>query len=88
MSAVLPTLLWVGFLVYLVERLLPFAEQLFEARVLPKPSLREPVPTDLILAANRESEAWAREETLQHFRDLYDEHRDWNVVRGILAKES
>lgn len=76
---VFPTLLWVAFAVYVVERFYPLIAPILQAQH-PKPSQQEPIPGHLLALAGRESEPWAREQVLQTIREHYDELRDWDRV--------
>lgn len=76
-----PTLLWVGFSVYLVERLLPFIGPLLTAKHPVPPKMTEPMPASLVAIAEQESEPWAREQMLQAMREAYEDTRDWNTVQ-------
>lgn len=76
-----PTLLWVAFGVYLVERLLPLVAPLLMAKHPAPVRVAEPMPVSLVALAEQESEPWAREQMLQAMREAYDETRDWNTVQ-------
>ena len=68
--------------VYLVERLLlPVTVRLLDARVPAKSPAPEPMPVDLVLWTNKESEAWARDNNRATLLEAYEETRDWNAVR-------
>ena len=43
----------------------------------------DPIPLDLMLLAGKESETWARESALKSMYELYDNVKDWNVVRAV-----
>lgn len=43
------------------------------------------VPDDLVGLALRESEPWAQDEVMQHIREKYAEHKDWNMVRTAIG---
>ena len=51
------------------------------ALVAAKPE-REPLPPDLEAIADRETEAWAREQVRAAIQDEYEQHRDWDRVRS------
>lgn len=85
--------------IYLFERLLPVLResqfQMLEEETpsAPPPQLLpemqeetlmiEPMPSDLVMIAEEESENWARESALKAMLDVYVETRDWNIVRRM-----
>lgn len=73
--------LLLGF-VYFVERyLLPVTNRVLETKAPAKPAAPEPMPVDLVLFSNKESEAWARDAARAAILEAYEETRDWNAVR-------
>lgn len=43
--------------------------------------LEDPIPPDLVLFANQESQDWARGQMLDAFRETYSKVKDWQKVR-------
>ena len=70
--------------VYVTERVLQTLTAWRATPVLP-PVKRDPMPSDLVLLAQRESEPWAREQTLAALSDQYDRLQDWDRVREVLV---
>lgn len=86
------TLLWVGFLVWLVPQVWPRVDRylaVLEARI-PAPEVErealEPMPVDLVMQARTAySEKWAQDQALEHMQDLYGRTGSWDGVRQALA---
>ena len=54
----------------------------------PPPFEIQPMPSDLIEVAERESELWAKESTLKNMFEAYETTRDWDVVRRLYTPGS
>lgn len=75
-------LLWAAVVVFLYERSRPFVKQLVDLRCkAPVSSESIDLPTDLASFAANESEGWAQGEMFKAMRTLYEESKDWNIVR-------
>lgn len=62
---------------------MPSAVPLLDAETQGLVTAVEPLPMDLLMLAQRESEPWARESAVKSMYELYENVRDWNVVRGM-----
>lgn len=88
----LASVVWVGFLVWLVPQVWPRVDrylQVLEDRI-PEPASEkapmEPMPVDLILQARTAySEKWAQEQAMEHMQDVYGRTGSWDGVRQAIA---
>lgn len=70
-------------LVAVVERRAAIAERV---PVVPEPIPREPIPADLMLGVQRESEGWARDQAMAALYEQQQELGSWDAVRTVRGR--
>ena len=82
-AIVLVTLVVCATVVYIAHLYKPT----FEAARQQAPTRRlPPIPNDLVLAANKWHDSWAREQALKNIQELYDTTGDWDKVRYLFSQ--
>lgn len=82
LAMILSTILYIG---YRAEKIVRYKIDTLakEPEKLKKP---EPMPSDLVMLVNEQSEEWARAQTRKALEEMYAESGSWDHVR-LLANE-
>lgn len=76
-----------GTVLYVAKLFLPVVQQ--HAATLanaPTKSTLE-IPNDLLLAASKWHDSWAREQAIQRIQELYESTGDWDRVRYVYSQQ-
>lgn len=87
MEAIVVAALICATVLYVAKLFLPIVQQNAATKANAPIRAHVEIPNDLLLAASKWHDSWAREQAIKHIQELYESTQDWDRVRYVYSQE-
>lgn len=87
MEAIVVAALVCGTILYVAKLFLPLLVQNAAIRANASTPSTVAIPNDLLMAASKWHDSWAREQAMRHIQELYESTGDWDKVRYVFSQQ-